>query len=992
MSTPSFDASSKAPALGSPPALTPVAILLTGSGFAALVYEVVWTRQLTYLFGATLYAVVTVLAAFMAGLALGAWWWGRRADEMRRPVMVYGFLELGVGLSALAFPWALRAVEPLWRWGYVALADHWTLFLTMRFAVIGALLLIPTFLMGGTLPVLLRSVAGRWGSVGGHVGWLYAANTLGAVAGAYASGFILLAQFGLRSTTWVAVFVNLTVCALALLLDAVRSPQVPGEVGPPDPRESAHPARLALSPAVARTVLGIYGVSGALALAYQVLWNRGLIFCFELMKNTTYVFSAILTVFLVGLALGSALMSPVARRTRDPLSLFAALEILLGVAVMISVGILRIESRLINEQRLLNASDQILWVPAVLSVFIRTAAVIGVPTLIMGMLYPLANAAYISGWQGAARRAGRLYAFNTTGAIAGSLAAGFLLLPLFGITGSLKLLAAVNVLLGLALVPLLPEATWRRRAGFAVLGVLALALGWRAVRTANLQPLNPEDTLIWYHEGRLATVSVVQTPDGYRDLYVDNNGVAGTAPYILTDQKSLAHFPALLLREPRSALTVGFGSGGASYSYSLYHEFERIDCVEITDDVLTADEYLTESNHGYTEGLVREAPNRWVNPADPRYRLIIDDARSYIQHSGRLYDVIATDCTDLRYKTNANLYDLEYFQACRGHITDDGMVVVWMPLGGLSDDLFRCALRTFVAVFPHTSVWFMNNAPTHYVLFIGTKSPQRYDFATITQRLADPRVRADLDEISLGDPMKILSCFVTDERRLSHWLGDGPLNTEDDPVIEFEAPKEGYGERPLIENTERLLSLHESVIPLVTHLSASEETRLARYEAAVPAIVEGLNLYRTGREFAAAAEKWREALRINPDDAAVQRLLRFEQLRRIAGADPATFRAFAQWQTWFSAHEYLVTIEQTLGHTEGAIDAAAAPLNALAVAMAHSDDAEESLAFANWRRTALLRLAELLRAHGDTEGARHREAEALEVQRWLQEHGVPATR
>jgi spermidine synthase len=978
MSTPSFDAAKSSLRPIAAPALWPSALLLSGSGFAALVYEVVWTRRLTYVFGATLYAVVTVLAAFMAGLALGAWWWGRRADRMRRPIMVYGLLELGIGLSALLFPFALRAITPLWTWGYGALTDQWPLFLGMQLLVVGGLLLIPTFLMGATLPVLLRSLSGRPGSVGGHVGWLYAANTFGAVAGVYLAGFHLMGHLGIRNTEWVAIFVNLGICLVALLIDRVRAPMNPGEITSQPAAPMSDPVGPAPSARAAVAVLWLYGLSGALALAYQVLWNRGLIFCFELMKNTTYVFSAILTVYLIGLAVGSAVMSPVARRARDPLAIFAALQILIGVSVMISISVLQIESRAIDATRFLDAEQRILWLPAVLNIFLKTALVLGIPTLLLGMCFPLANAVYIRGWEGASRRAGRLYAFNTAGAILGSLAAGFVVIPIWGITGSLLVLGGVNVVIGLILVPMIPSATRGQRLILGALGLIVLCGGWAGIRGAKLHQVNPEDELIHYDEGRLATISVVETPDGYRELFVDNNGVAGTAPYILTDQKSLAHFPALLLREPRSALTVGFGSGGASYSYSLYEEIKEIHCVEITEDVLGAAGMLLESNRGYTVDLVRESPNRWRHPTDPRYLLIIDDARSFLQHCGRRYDVIATDCTDLRYKTNANLYDLEYFEICRDAITDDGMVVVWMPLGGLSDEMFRCAVGTFHGVFEHTSIWFMNNAPTHYVLFIGTRSEQVFDIDVMRERLVrNPDAVADLEEIALADPFKILSCFVTDERRLGEWVEGAPLNTEDFPIIEFQAPREGYGQRPLVANTESLLALHESVAPLVRGLSASDEAVLARYEAAVEPLVEGLNIRRLGRDMAAAAMKFREALAINPDDVAVERLLEFEQLRRIASADPLTFVDPYQWEIWFNAHMHLISVEQALGDLEGGMALARAPLEPLAIAVANAPNPETAAQLLQWRALSLSRLRDLLIADD-------RPDEALAVQREMQ--------
>jgi spermidine synthase len=962
-----------------------VALVLVGSGFAALVYQVVWTRQLTYLFGATLYAVVTVLAAFMAGLALGAWWWGKRADRLKRPIRVYGLLELGIGITALGFPVALHLIRPLWSWGYVSFADHWTIFLALRLSVVGALLLIPTFLMGGTLPVLLRAVAGRSGGVGGHVGWLYAANTFGAVCGAYLSGFHLIAALGVHGTTLAAIGVNALVCVAALALDAVRGPvaQTELDAAPIEPTP-IHLDAVVHSPAVATAVLWLYGFSGGLAMANEVLWNRGLIFCFDLMKNTTYVFSAILAIYLVGLALGSALMSPVARRSRDPLTLFVSLQMLLGATVLISVIVLQMQTRLVQGGQFLTEEDQIQWGPALRDIFLRTLGVMGIPTLLMGMLFPLANAVFIRSWRGAAERAGRLYAFNTAGAILGSIAAGFVLIPLLGISGSLRLCGVLNVGIGLALLPMCIGATGRSRVLLALLGATAIAAGLFGTHNRALHPVNPEDKLVHYDEGRLATVSVVETPDGFRDLYVDNNGVAGTAPYILTDQKSLAHFPALLLDTPRSALTVGFGSGGASYSYSLYAEMEEIHCVEITEDVLSADEYLVESNGGYTLDLERVSPNRWEHPSDPRYRLIIDDARSYLQHGGRTYDIIATDCTDLRYKTNANLYDLEYFEICRESITEDGMVVVWMPLGGLSDELFRCAVRTFVEVFPHTSIWFMNNTPTHYVLFIGTKGPQRYDWDILTERLAaNPDAAADLGVIALDDPYKILSCFVTDERRLPAWLGEGPLNTEDYPIIEFQAPREGYGAVPLVGNTNRLLALHESVAPLVTGMDASEEARLMLYEDAVEPIVAGLNLYRTGSEFVGAAAQWREALAINPHDDSVRRLLEFRQLRRIMAQDTDAFVDFHQWRVWNSSHQYLISVEQSLGEIDEAIDVARhllSKVDGAAETFPQRDDRELTLELWEWKRATHLRLAGLLReaGHGSEAAAQDEAAYALQ--------------
>ncbi|GAB4310960.1 MAG: fused MFS/spermidine synthase [Candidatus Sumerlaeia bacterium] len=882
-----------------------VYVLFFLTGISGLIYQVVWTRQLTYVFGASLYAVASVVAAFMGGLALGSWVFGRVADRARRRLVVYGLLEVGVGGCALLLPVFLRSAHPLYRYIYQNFETSFAALSLLRLFITFIIILVPTTLMGGTLPVLSAFVARRRDALGGSIGGLYALNTLGAVLGTFLAGFVLIAAVGIRGTTGVAVAINLIVAAVAVMVsfrceplpelpdsqaeggievpgpgsgnaDPLRMQDVSPLPSPADSKTSGADQIFFITPAQVRLVLFVYFLAGLTGLAFQVLWTRALVFTFLTLKNTTYAFSGLLVVFLAGLALGSGLMARLVDRQKDPLRLLGVIQLSLGILGAFSL--ILIYYRLPGWEPLPEFGtdpSRLVWWAAVGNVLIKSAAAFFLPTLLMGMTFPVVARLCVPVLRRAGRSVGRMYALNTVGAILGSLLAGFALIPVFGIAGSIMAMSWL-CLLGAGLL------FWSHRAmsrlqRTVLLGVTAAAAVILLVRypfRAQFQPLEPGEKLVFYEEGPLCTVSVVEHPFGHRTLYVDGVGVAGTDRILLTDQKSLAHVPMLLVPGAASALTVGFGSGGASYSYTLYDELQHIDCVEIAGTVLHAAPVLTASNHGVLERR------------DPRYRVILDDARSYLQFTASRYDIIATDCTDLRYKTNANLYDLEYFTLCRERLTERGVVVVWMPLAGLSDEAFRVALRTFFRVFPHMSVWYMNNEPTHYILLAGSRSPQTWNYEYIRRRLQDPKVAGDLAELRLDDPDKILSCFITDERRLADMLAGDILNTENSPYLEFESPKYGYGDKPLIDNLALLERHRVSVLSRLAGASAQAHERLNRFERAAPLINQGHMFYRT-LNLLDAARSWLEARSTAHGDRSLDALLEFTEMRRRIEVYPA---------------------------------------------------------------------------------------------------------
>jgi spermidine synthase len=845
--------------------------LFFASGAAGLIYEIVWTRQLIYVFGSGLYAVTAVLSAFMAGLALGSFLLGRASDRLRFPLRFYALLETVLASAGLLLPLALQQMDRVDGWAYGRWGQNFALLTASRFTVAFFVLLVPTTLMGATLPVLSRALVGQGGAsarLGLRVGGLYAVNTAGAVAGAFLAGFHLLGTYGVLRTNSLAALLNLVAAlgAFALSLSTERAPRAKEISTAGEESEKLPAANRRAEPVASLVLLGTL-VTGVVSMAAQVIWSRGLVFAFEYLKNTTYAFSAMLTVFLAGLAAGSALCGLLIDRAERPSRLYGLVVGLLGVSIACSVSVLHWgawESLL--PAPFDPATQEFRWITAVGNILTQSALVLGVPTLLMGMAFPIAVRAIISKGE-VGRGVGRLYALSTAGSLIGPLLACFLIIPRAGLTAGLLALAALES--GLGLVIFWRASDSRRSAiGLGVLCALAFAgILLTIPRGRGMQQVNPGERVVYYDEGPMATVSVVKNNFGYSTICIDGVGVAGTDPLLQTDQKSLAHLPMLLAENPRRVLTVGFGSGGASYSYLLHDRLERVHCAEICPEVLRAAPFLTDANHGF-----------WRKP-DPRYRVIFDDVRSYLRHTSDMYDVIATDCTDLRYKSNANLYDVEYFRFSRARLRPGGMVVVWMPLGGLSLDMFKLALRTFHVVFPEMAVFFMDNQPTHYILLVGWRDKIEIDVARMKRRLAEPDVRADLGELSLDDPVKILSTWITGGEALRAYLAGDALNTENFPYLEFGSPRYGYADRPILDNLASLVAIRNSSRRFLSPggITPGELAALDRYERALPKIIEGHAHYRS-LEIEEATRSYLEALAITPEDRSVAQLLTFPEL------------------------------------------------------------------------------------------------------------------
>ncbi len=728
------------------------------SGASALIYELLWERLLHLVLGNSTLAISAVLAAFMGGLALGGWLFGRLADRTAKPLRLYAGLEAGIGVAALLVPPAFSALTSLYVMSFTLLQPGpWGgTFLRLGAAV--AILLLPATLLGGTVPVMARLAVRRGDRVAQPFSLLYGINTLGAVLGAALTGFVFLHFLGMTVTLGVAASLNGLVALTALgisraeaSVQAVHAPETaPSQAG----RSLWQPLALVCAAA-----------TGIVALGEEVVWARILgVFT----SNGSYAFALMLTIMLLGIGVGSLLQGWWSRRPGDSWARLTFVQWSLGLLSLASLWWFRRPPAWLER-----SSDGNSTTALFLAELALTACVLLVPAILTGLSFPLLVAALVRDSDRIGNWLGRFYAVNTLGCVAGAVLAGLVFIPWVGLQTTLALLATASLGVGLLawLCARRPRLSWRGPLG-AVLVAAAVLVWFHLPDGIYAKDVDASDLeLLYYREGDNGTVSVVQETTGRRWLLVDGQPVAGTGRTVIIDQKMLAHLPLLLHPAPERALTVGFGSGGTSYSMTLHGI--HVDCVEIERAVPGAASHFVSENHDIL--------------THPDFRLIVDDARSWLRIAPEHYDVIATDCTNLQYKSNGDLYTVEYFRLMKDCLTARGVAAAWVPANGIGESELKTLIRSFHEVFPHTSVWFMNTLATDFLIVVGTPAPLDLDLERWRERMAVPAIHEDLEGVGLADPSRLAYTLLTAEEDVTAYLVAGPLNTDDRPILSYAA-------------------------------------------------------------------------------------------------------------------------------------------------------------------------------------------------------------
>ncbi len=738
-------------------------MLFVGSGICALIYEVVWFQLLELVIGSSAISLGVLLSTFMGGMCIGSLalprFASRFASRARHPLQLYAMLELSIGVIGVLELFAIPLIGRL----YSPAVGHGTAALVLRAVVAGLCLLPPTILMGATLPAIARWVESSPRGIS-WLGFFYGGNIAGAVVGSVLAGFYLLRVHDQAVATYVAALLNIVVAGMAWGISQ-RTPA----------RAAGHHASTTATAAIAvepregtGAVYVAIGLSGACALAAEVIWTRLLSLTFG---ASVYTFSMILAVFLTGLGLGSAAAAWLARIVRSPRRALAWCQALLTVAIAWAAAVifLALPNWPINPSLAPSA-----WF--VLQLDLTRAALAMLPAaLLWGASFPFALAAIATQGEDPSRLVGRVYAANTVGSIIGAIACSLLLIPALGTRDAQRLLIAVAAT---ASMMLLFTPAIQARAALLVTPLLAAIL----IATVPELPGNlvahgryavtwlGKTDVLYVGEGMNSSVAVTHVlSSSATQFHVSGKVEASSLPQDMRLQKMLAHLPALVHPNPQSVLVVGFGAGVTAGSFLPYPSVTRLVICEIERLIpKVVSTWFVKENHNVAH--------------DPRTQIYFDDARSFVQTSDEQFDIITSDPINPWVKGAASLYTREYFQAVKAHLKPGGVVTQWVPLYESTLDAVRSELATFFEVFPNGTIWANTlNGSGYDIVLLAQTGPSRIDINVMERRFQDVgyrQVGGSLIESGFGTPVELFSTYAGSGADLKAWLVGAAINTD----------------------------------------------------------------------------------------------------------------------------------------------------------------------------------------------------------------------
>ena len=710
-----------------------------------------WARDWSLVYGATAVGTAVVLAAYFAGLMLGAAVGARLAVAWLRrpgaPLGLYAALEVGVAFAALGY----LALRPLLPAAAVALSTAMPAGVVpfARALFVLAVLIVPTTMLGASLPaaaVVLPPVGGA------AAGRLYAWNTLGGAVGALTTGVVAIRFLGVRGTFLAAAALDLVVASAALWIGRGTMPRPAPKTAPPS---------VGLGRGRPEAALAIAATIGFAGLADEVLWTRGLA---GVLSNSVYSIALVLGAVLLGLALGARLGARRAEHARNPAPPLAGACLALAAATAVSLAALPMLPVL--SERLALAFRVTGPTFGLLAEAILAALVVLLPAICLGAVFPLTLA--LAGGAHPAQTMGLVLAANTAGGLAGALAGAFLVLPVLGLGGGL--LGCAGLAAGAGLVA--AEGTRLRVAsvaGVALAAILVLALP--TVRVAWRE--HHGEQLLFYRDGATATVMVTDDGHGEKRLRVNGQYSLGGTDGLFLERRE-AHLPLLLHARPERALAIGIGTG-ATIGAALAHPGLEVDGVEIVPETLTAAALFADENDGML--------------AHPRAHLFVDDARSHLLASRQRYDVIVSELFLPWTAGTAYLYSLDFYRLGREHLAPGGLYCQWLPLHQLGRDDLETIVGTFARAFPAVELWMAyHRTRTPLAALIGSERPPTLDAAALRARAQDPALAAALSAAMLDDPGDLALLYVASDAQLRAATREVPPITDDRPRLEFTAP------------------------------------------------------------------------------------------------------------------------------------------------------------------------------------------------------------
>lgn len=925
------------------------------SGLCGLVYQILWIKMLGLIFGHTAFAATTVVSTFLGGLALGSFIMGRWADKTAaldkifgrfggsRYIAAYCFMEILVGVFCFLTPVLFRGVELI----YFQVSDlSFGTLTVIRFFLCAAVMILPTMAMGATLPLMSKYLITSRSEVGTKLGFIYAINTAGSVIGAFLAGFLLLPSIGLSATLALAAIINIGIGILLLSfnrgIDAShesaggaeeenQTETADAEVK--DEKDNDRGKKLLVLFSV------IFAASGFASLMYELAWNRGLALA---LGSSTYAFSAMLTTYLFGTALGSFIFSKTAKKNPPTYRHFALVQMAIGLSSALFIPLIGRLPIIFGDilPYIRHSYNLVITVD-----FLLCFAAMLIPVIFIGISFPMAGNIYTQKLSVLGKSIGDIYAINTIGSVTGSIITGFFLMPAIGVQNTILTAVCVNIL-GANLLFFGTVEPARKKIALSLASLLILIGAFSLPRWDLLEfsrgyfrglkkaatAYRDTHEILYYKDGISSTVTVVRgKTDGIISLAVNGKTDASTGGDMST-QILLGLLPVLNHPAPSEALVIGLGSGTTVAAAAAVPAVKHVECVELEPDLIDAAKFFT--------------PHIGDIYNNAKCTIKVADGRNYLSASRKKYDIIISEPSNPWIAGVASLFTSEFFASCKNSLNEGGVACIWLQLYSIDAESLRMIVNTLHGQFPHIQFWMAPNA--NDLLILCSEDPIVFQYDRYRSDYEkNPEMKKFADQVFRNDPDELLAFYMADETKLQNMIYGARLNTDNLPLLEYEAPRLLYMMEPEV-HVRNIALMKDRLFPPVTSPVSPNEAFFASQAAIfmsiynIPAdknifIAEGKHLPAVQSTFYwyTLEEKGRESLdrlkelaRQNPDNEFCQQALAFalnavldyegaEQIYRTQyETDPNPERAVRYLQALSRSEKYEEIVRFTDGYLE----------------------------------------------------------------------------
>ena len=795
-----------------------VAICFLLSGMCGLIYQVIWTRSLSLIFGHTTFAISTVITVFMGGLALGSFLLGRLADSrgtfissLERlgsspALFLYGSLELIIGFYCLLTPFLFKVVESLYLPHSSLPFFHLSI---LRCILCICVLIVPTFCMGGTLPLLSKFLITRESELARKLGFLYFINTLGAVCGTLLSGFFLIRSCGVSATLQAAAVINIGIGLFIYFfnrgLKTDTQEYADREEDTAQQKDEKNGSSL-LSPQHEIILLTIFAFTGFASMIYELAWTRALALA---LGSSTYSFSTMLATFLFGIAIGSVLFGILSSRINFGFSTFGWIEAGVGVTSILCIMLLgQLPLLFIRIFPLVEHS----YSSIIAADFLLSFLIMLLPTILMGFAFPLVGKLCTKKVDILGKSVGDVYAINTVGCIAGSFITGFIMIPGIGVQNSLKCAVLINLIGGFIILLVTSRDIIRKALYLALIvaGIFASNLipEWNpAIMSSGSAIYAPfyqkgiadfdayrRDYVKYQKDGISATVSVYKI-DNIIYLRVNGKTDASTGGDMIT-QLLLGYLTCFYSREPLDVYIIGMGSGMTARAVLDFPSVKSVECAEIEPTVIEANQFFSD----YNEHILK----------DPRFKVTVADGRNGLLSARRKFDVIISEPSNIWISGVSDLFTLEFYSISASRLKEGGIMCSWVHVYNMKPADLKMILRTFTTVFPYCKIW--QGSPGDILLF-GSSTPFKFDYSRYSEYFSrNEKIKKRLQAIDIATPDVLLAQYITDEKQILPLCSTAFTNSDGFPILEFSAPESLYMDTVLL-NLKGLFGFEKELIP-----------------------------------------------------------------------------------------------------------------------------------------------------------------------------------